>query len=511
MADSDVVTRFAPSPTGALHVGGARTALFNWAFARRQHGRFLLRIEDTDRARSSAPATDGILQDLRWLGLAWDNPGAEPRQSQRLDRYNAAVDQLIAAGRAYEDEGAIRFKMPGHDITVHDEVLGPVTVQAGEVEDFVIRKGDSGGKMPTYHLAVIVDDADMAVTHVIRGQEHLNNAPKHVALQQALDLPTPAYAHIPLIFNPDGSKMSKRDKAKAARQAAREAGLTAAPCPGGLEPIAPDAFAEFLDQKNDDLAIARAIARHLGLTLPEIDVSDFRGSGYLPDVLCTYLALLGWNPGGQVDEQQITREYLTEHFDLKRVGKSNAKFDRAKLARFNADAIQRLLIDDFARRVWALPVNASMLDHSPMFAGETDPRFAVFCAAYQPRSTTLRDPLIQGRFFFVDDSAITWDFDEKNVKKSMLKGEPNGAALLRGFRPMLDDLPEAGFGAAAHEAIRRFCDRRGLNMGKLAQPIRVAVSGGTVSPPIDATLDILGKRAALDRIDRCLAACPIEF
>ncbi len=199
MSDGTIVTRFAPSPTGSLHVGGARTALFNWAYARGRGGKFILRIEDTDQRRSTAESTRGILRDLAWLGLDWDagpDPSAEdpiassPQsfQSQRLELYNAAITKLLEADKAYEDDGAVRFRMPKQDITVQDEVLGSVTVKAGEIDDFVIRKGDG---FPTYHLAVVVDDADMGVTHVIRGQEHLNNATKHAALQDALGLPRP--------------------------------------------------------------------------------------------------------------------------------------------------------------------------------------------------------------------------------------------------------------------------------------------------------------------------------
>ncbi|HEX7011050.1 MAG TPA: glutamate--tRNA ligase family protein, partial [Phycisphaeraceae bacterium] len=240
MDQTRVVTRFAPSPTGSLHVGGARTALFNWAFARQHKGQFILRIEDTDVARSTQAATLGILRDLDWLGLDWDqgpaphadNPYEHQKgehgpyfQSQRLDIYRRYLQQLQDAGRVYEDGGALRFRMPDHPITVNDLVLGPVRVEPGtpQMEDFVIFKSEAAGSGPTFHFANVVDDHLMRVTHVIRGQEHLNNTVKHLALFEALGVEPPHYAHIPLIFNPDGSKMSKRDKAKAARQAALEA------------------------------------------------------------------------------------------------------------------------------------------------------------------------------------------------------------------------------------------------------------------------------------------------
>jgi glutamyl/glutaminyl-tRNA synthetase len=322
-----------------------------------------------------------------------------------------------------------------------------------------------------------------------------------VALQEALGLPTPHYAHIPLIFNPDGSKMSKRDKAKAARAAAKDAGLA------NVDGVAGDAFADFIGKKSDDLTVTVAVAEHLGLALPEIEVADFRDSGYLPDVLCTYLALLGWNPGGEVDETQITREYLAEHFGLDRVGKSNAKFDRDKLAAFNGEAIRGMSPDEWRAAVWQLPANGPLLQNSGVFSGVDDRSFAAFTEAYRERSTTLRDPLIQGRFFF--EAPQEYDLSPKNIAKAVTKGQEGnrGIDYLREFAPQLETLPAANFGTAAHEALQAFCAERELNMGKLAQPIRVAVSGSTVTPPIDATLEILGKDATLARVRPLLAAC----
>ena len=232
MTTKPIVTRFAPSPTGALHVGGARTALFAWAYAR-QHdtiggGKFIIRIEDTDQKRSSPESTRSILRDLLWLGLNWDegpNPAADDPyadqlgtngpyfQSQRLDIYSKYINQLIEAGLAYEDDGAIRFRMD-KDIAFSDEVFGELKFASADLEDFVIRKADG---FPTFHMAVVIDDALMGVTHVIRGQEHLSNTSKHVALIDALGFTRPTYVHLSSIMNPDGSKMSKRDKAKVAR------------------------------------------------------------------------------------------------------------------------------------------------------------------------------------------------------------------------------------------------------------------------------------------------------
>lgn len=550
-ASQPVVTRFAPSPTGALHVGGARTALFNWAFARKHHGRFILRMEDTDQARSSSESTRGIIEDLSWLGIDWDD-GPDPEiedpypadnqlgdngpyfQSQRLNIYRDHLQKLVDAGRAYEcfktkeeldaaraaakaqklnfkydptdmlaatdaqkqawrDEGrpsVWRFRSPDTDITVKDEVLGDVTVTAAQLDDFVIFKADG---FPTYHFAVVVDDALMGVTHVIRGQEHLMNAPKHVALMDALGFAHPKFAHIPLIFNPDGSKMGKRDKAKVARQAAKAAELTA----DAIE-IDTDRYAAFLKKKNDDLDIAVAIAAQLNIPLPEIEVADFRTNGYLADVLVNYLSLLGWNPGDDVE--RFDQNFLSRKFSLDRVGKSNSKFDRDKLRAFNADSIrEHLSVDGFEAKV------RDLVKYKPDYQYLIDrlgDQFFNFTVQYQMRSVTLEDPFIQGAFFVVDDDTI--EFDEKAVNKVLLKNDSEGVAMLCKFAVALQQL-EPWTGEAAHELIKTFCEQNDVGMGKVAQPLRVAISGTTVTPPIDATLEILGRDRTLKRIELCLA------
>lgn len=549
MSHRDIVTRFAPSPTGSLHVGGARTALYNWAFARCHGGTFILRLEDTDRARSTTAATREILAALTWLGIDWDegplpaavDPFGEQVgdfgpycQSQRLAIYDRYVEQLLAAEWAYEDDGAVRFNMPDTDITVHDVVLGQVTVGVGEIDDFVIRKTDG---FPTYHLAVVVDDATMGVTHVIRGQEHLNNALKHRALQAALDLPVPVFAHLPLIFNPDGSKMSKRDKAKAARAAAAswiadhdgdEAAFWArileqapsvsanmrddlspaspAPLTSPAAPTASDAskvdstaIAAFLARQSDDIHIAQRIAATLDLPLPEIDVEDFRTAGYLPDILCNYLALLGWNPGGDVE--RFDNEYLRQHFSLERIGKSNAKFDRAKLANFNQQGIAELPPTSWAERLFAFDAR-----YGATFASAADPAFVTFAESYQVRSTTLADPARLGAFFFDTAEEIIYE-DEKALAKVMLKNEGEGFLVLKEIRPVLA-AAEPWTAEVLHATLESFATTRDLGMGKVAQPIRFAVSGGMATPPIDATLAILGREATLARIDRCLSLAP---
>ena len=481
-------TRFAPSPTGQLHVGGLRTALYAWALARGAGGGFVLRLEDTDLARSSDAAADAILADLRWAGLDWDNDGDVPKQSERLDLYNAAVDKLLADGRAYEDGDAVRFRF-GFDVTFDDAVYGTIETPASNCEDFIIRKGEAGGRMPTFHLAVVVDDHDMGITHVLRGQEHLSNTPKHAALCDALGYPRPTWAHTPSIMNPGGSKMSKRDKAKAARKAAKELNLTAVPGVDG------GALAGFIDGKTDDAGITTDIARHLNLDLPEIEVSDFQHAGYLAPVLCNYLALLGWNPGDDVEHFDL--DFLKEHFGLDRCNRSPATFDREKLAAFNQDAILKMPADQWARRLrehWAL--------QHPDALARLGNHFDTFAAAYHERSRTLSDPLRVGRFFF--EAPTENDFPAKAVKKNLRRNEGEGLTVLRDLRGRLAD---AAWDAEALLALlETVVTERGLkNLGAVAQPLRCALAGNPATPEIGPTLEILGRDETLARIDRCLA------
>lgn len=556
------VTRFAPSPTGHLHIGGARTALFNWAYARRHGGQFVLRIEDTDQARSTPESTRGILDDLTWLGIQWDQgPDAASQdpyqkqigehgpyfQSQRLDLYQKYAQQLVEKGLAYkcfktpedlatqretakaqgkqwrydrteslsleedriiamEAEGkscVVRFKAGHEDITIHDKVLGDVTFKAQELEDFVILKSDG---FPTYHLAVVVDDALMGVTHVMRAQEHLMNTPKHIAIQKALGFETPAYAHMPLIFNADGSKMSKRDKAKTARAAAQQwMKLNAATVEAlflevnvhGVPTFDAETIKAFIAKKSDDASIAHPLAAALNVELPEIDVHDFRTSGYLPEVLLNYIALLGWSPKNNIE--QFGLDFLKEEFDLERIGKSNAKFDRVKLLSFNADRIAALESDDFVARL-----KAHMQEQHPQFASlcKNDAKFKLFAQAYQPRSKTLSDPATLGAFFITADDAII--FDDKAVKKVLAKNENEGFKALDDLTSVIerqtDWSPEA-----LHQMIEKFCTDTSRQMGQIAQPLRVALTGTSVSPAIHDTLAILGQASTLKRIRRTVA------
>jgi glutamyl/glutaminyl-tRNA synthetase len=561
-----VVTRFAPSPTGYLHIGGARTALFNWAYARRHGGIFILRMEDTDAARSTAQSTRGIIQDLQWLGIDWDygpNPdaadvydiksqkGPNPPyfQSQRVALYAEYLDRLYKAGRAYRcfmtqeqlaagkktaaeakkpykydptealnrseaDQKALidqgkpfvwRFKMPGSDITVADLILGDVTIKSAELEDFVIMKSEAAGGLPTFHFANVVDDATMGVTHVLRAQEHLMNTPKHVAMFDALGIPRPSYAHMPLIFNPDSTKMSKRDKSKAARNAAQtwikaNAGdavkLRDFIHSKGIAAPNLDQLTPFLDKKSDDNAIAQPIGDALGVNLPEIDVHDFKKSGYLQSVILNYISLLGWSAGNDIERFDL--KFFVENFGLERIGKTNARFDRAKLLAFNSEAITKLTPDEFFDR-WKAHLNTFHPAYTQKF---DDAKLKVLAEAYRPRSRTLEEAALNGKFFILEDDKIQYDM--KAAKKVLLANDNAGVRTLVQLQEVLETV--APFEPKPiHDALEKFATETGKSLGDVAQPIRVAVSGSTVSPPINDTLALLGKASTLARISRCIS------
>ena len=559
------ITRFAPSPTGHLHVGGARTALFNWALAQKLGGHFLLRIEDTDQARNSQEAARGILEDLAWLGIHWqEGPqlgtiGGDPRavgpffQSERLARYDAAVAQLVEKDLAYpafdtpeqldalrkrasaekrafryvraaswdrsaalarmqREPHVVRLRAPDETIVVRDSILGEISFGPEQIDDFVLRKRDG---YPTYHLAVVVDDEAMGVTHVLRGPEHLNNTPKHIALQRALGYASPLYAHIPLIQNPDGSKLSKRDKDKQAR-AQTQALLGADPGCRARAEVALDArrLADWLGNSKLQLETSEvdALERALALELPSVSVEDFRRAGYLPESVVNYLALLGWNPGEKLadgrDRERFSLAELAHEFSLERVGRGNAKFDRAKLAAFSQQQLAALSDSEWLARwrEWCKRyrdfVAASGAEPERVLA---DPaRALVFAAALKTRCATLAAasaPHGPGRFALVADDAFA--YDPLAVAKWLAKGEPTGRELLA--RAQTAVAAAAPFEPVAIEAaIAGFCEANGLGLGRVAQPLRVALTGTAASPPLGETLAMLGRGAVLARIERCL-------
>ncbi|MBN8599193.1 MAG: glutamate--tRNA ligase [Planctomycetes bacterium] len=588
---SSLVTRFAPSPTGHLHIGGARSALFCWAFARKNGGRFMLRIEDTDAARSSLESARGIIEDLHWLGIVndlgpfiaadgsvgqhdWEASSGHPPvgeyfQAKRVPIYNKYLEQLVKAGRAYPafesneeidaqrkaavaakqtyryprpteiefgkfnaalearwkraqagERHVMRFAAPHEEIVVHDEVLGDVKYAPGEMDDFVIRKADG---FPIYHFAVVVDDETMGVTHVMRAQEHLNNTPRHVALQKALGFRTPNYAHMPLIVNMDNSKMSKRDKAKFARKAAKDAiakdkSLTAETLRAAIEseqrkansekPEAPAILAllpAFLAGENDNVQVAEVLAAHFRIALPEIEVWDFRQNGYLPEAITNFVSLLGWNPGLKTpdgkDLEKFDMQFLASHFGIERIGKQSSKFDRAKLLSFNADAINALPDDNFATR-W----RAWCEEFESEFAkavGASPERWLLLARAVKPRAKTLRDGVKASAFLLRPDAAT--DFDAAAAEKNLLASDRAGLKLLGTVRDRLDSVGEAEWKAElVHSLIEQVGQQAGTGMGPVSQAVRIAIAGAAVSPPLGETLAVLGKRSALARIDACI-------
>lgn len=535
-----IITRFAPSPTGFLHVGGARTALFNWLLARHHGGQFFLRIEDTDRLRSTDEACAQLLEDLRWLGLHWDNANLM-HQSRRVATYDAVISDLIGRGLAYEayesaeeldalrkqaeaskksfiyrkrdvssaqlaryrDEGrtpVVRFVMPVVEHRFRDAVLGKeIVMPADEAQDFVIRKADG---MPTYHFAVVVDDAEMGVTHILRGQEHLKNTFYHIALQSALGYSRPTYGHLSIIMNVDGSKMSKRDRDKKIRRAVGDwMKKTGAPIENleSTAGLASRRVADWLadDARQLDLEEQSVIMRIVGMReseLPEILVHEFRGNGYLPEALLNFLALLGWNPGGNLEHMSVGE--MVKLFDIDDIGKGNAKFARDKLLSFNTEACAKASPE---RLVSAMRDFLSVNPYSPL-NGASDAQLAQLMQM-KKGFRTLREVEETTRFFFIADDQVVFDSDA--VEKVLLKNEKQGLIALRDMREILSKNVEWNH-AALEAAVKQYCDAKQLGLGKVAQPIRVAVAGCMISPPIFESLEFLGGERSLRRIERCL-------
>ncbi|MGA2500724.1 MAG: glutamate--tRNA ligase [Tepidisphaeraceae bacterium] len=542
MSSQTIVTRFAPSPTGYLHVGGARTALFNWLLARHHGGRFLLRIEDTDLARSTQQACDQLLEDLKWLGLHWDNT-AIIHQSKRLETYNRIIAELMSRGQAYEAwetdaelnarrqeaekakrafiyrkpeytaaqllqfksenrTSVVRFAMPVKEVRFRDVILDKdIVVGPDQVQDFVIRKSDG---MPTYHFAVVVDDAEMGITHILRGQEHLLNTINHIGLQEALGYVRPTYGHLPIIMNIDGSKMSKRDRDKKMRHASIMYTRNAKKTPAELAAAAGLDVARFEEWLKDDgkqldpseHALLMPIIGVKEADLPEILVNDFRRNGYTPEVLLNFLSLLGWNPGG--DRERMTVEELVQLFSIDGIGKGNARFDRTKLMAFStqiADTtpLPRLVaaMRDYLRANPESPVNAA-----------TDGQLATLLQM-KKGFRTLREVDEPSRFFFLPDEAIV--YEPAAVEKVLKKNNAAGLAALRDARDVLAAVTNWKHDVI-ETAVKQFCDARALGLGNVAQPIRVALSGGSISPPIFHSLEFLGRDRTMTRIARCLAA-----
>ncbi|WP_375055796.1 glutamate--tRNA ligase [Zobellella sp. DQSA1] len=460
-----VKTRFAPSPTGFLHVGGARTALYSWLYARHHQGEFVLRIEDTDLERSTQEAIDAILEGMDWLGLGWDE--GPYYQTRRFDRYNELIDRLLAEDKAYRcycsrerlealreqqmangekprydgtcRHGAhdhptdaphvIRFKNPTEGAVVfEDHVRGHIEIANREMDDLIIRRTDGA---PTYNFCVVVDDWDMAITHVVRGEDHINNTPRQINIYQALGAPVPEFAHVSMILGDDGAKLSKRHGA--------------------------------------------------------VSVMQYRDDGYLPQALLNYLVRLGWSNG---DQEIFSLEEMVSLFSLDAISKSASAFNTDKLLWLNQHYIKTLPAEEVAGHLeW------HMRDQEIDFG--QGPALAEVVSLYAERCQTLKELAAQSRYLYEDFSA----FEEGAAKKHL---RPVAAEPLALARTRLAELADWQAGTI-HEAINATAAELELGMGKVGMPLRVAVTGVGQSPAIDGVMALLGKEKVLARIDMALA------
>ncbi len=461
---SAIVTRFAPSPTGLLHVGGARTAIFNWLLARKNKGKFILRIEDTDRRRSTDENTRAILDAMIWLGLDWDD---EPvYQHTRFDLYNQYIDKLLENGQAYHCDCApeeveamreearakglkpkyngrcrerglkpgpntvVRLKAPLSGATVvNDMIKGTVSVENSEMDDMILRRADG---TPTYNLAVVVDDSTMGVTHIIRGDDHLNNTPRQILIYNALGLPLPKFGHAPMILGPDKKKLSKRHGA--------------------------------------------------------VSVMEYEKEGFLPEAVLNALVRLGWSSG---DREIFSRDELVEAFSTDNLGSSAAVFDREKLLWLNSHYIKEAAPEKLAALTAPLlaangpaPDAAHLADVMPLL---------------QPRAATLVELADKAACFVTPDQDL--EYDPKAVKKFLTEETKPHLANLRTALAEIDPFTQA----AMEEAVKAYLDEHQIKFKLLAQPIRVAITGVTASPGLFETMEVMGRPRVLARIDRALS------
>jgi glutamyl-tRNA synthetase len=442
-----VRVRFAPSPTGFLHIGGARTALFNWLYARHTGGTFILRIEDTDAARNMQEAVEVILKGLRWLGLHWDEgpltgeaTGAAKGergpyfQSQRRENYQRRVEALLSRGLAYEHEGAIKFKMQREPITIPDVIVGDVTRELTDREavdpDFVIVRSDG---QPVFHLVNVIDDLEMGITHVLRGEDHLSNTPKHIALFRAFGVEPPRYAHIPLILNKDGTKMSKREQG---------ASLT-----------------------------------------------TYMEEGYAPEAVVNYLCLLGWSPKG--NREKIPLQEVIELFDLPQILRHNARFDLDKLRWLNAEYIREM----DAERYCELAVHAlsrSGIDTNGYPLSYVKAALDT-CKAKVRLFTEVRE---FADFYFKEEVEL----DVKNAPADFdVANKPRMQKLRDSFAQL-----ESFDAASLESTLKKVAGELGVKVGVLVHPVRLACTGRTIGPSLYHLLEVLGKERTLQRLDRAL-------
>jgi glutamyl-tRNA synthetase len=455
-------TRFAPSPTGYLHIGGARTALFCWLYSRKMGGKFILRVEDTDLERSTEASVQAILQSMDWLGLDYDE--GPFYQTQRFDRYNEVIQQLLQDGHAYycscskqrleelraeqmenkqkprydgccRDKGlpaaenhVIRFKNPQQgSVIIKDLVKGNIEVSNAELDDLIIARSDGS---PTYNLTVVVDDMDMQITHVIRGDDHVNNTPRQINILKALGAEIPLYAHVPMILGEDGKRLSKRHGA--------------------------------------------------------VSVMQYHDDGYLPEALLNYLVRLGWSHG---DQEIFTREEMVEHFSLEGINRAAGTFNPEKLQWMN----QQYLKSSELQHIVTL-VKQKLLEMGVEVEDGQD--ISAIVDLYRERSKTLNE-LAQGILYFFQDFT---EYDEKAAKKNLKQAALEPLSLLQKLLGELNNWNAE----AIHQIVSDVTEQLGVNMGKVGQPLRVAVTGGSFSPPIDQTVEFIGQRKTLNRIQQAI-------
>jgi len=521
-----VRTRFAPSPTGYLHIGGVRTALFNWLYARQHGGQFLLRIDDTDAERNVAEALQPILDGFKWLGLDWDEgptddgrgsrgPCGSYFQSQRLDRYQAAVKSLLDKGLAYRDFGTteelkaereaaekekkaflysrrwmaetddqaekfkaegrvqvVRIKMPRDGQCMFtDKIRGLCVFDWDKEQDHVVQRADG---TCLYHLASVVDDYDFKISHVIRAVEHLSNTPRQIFIAQSLGYPLPEYAHLPYVAEPGSpQKLSKRKIAQYLKN---------------LE------FKRMYDQGAE-------IAARIGLvaaaeTFNPVIVDFYREVGYLPDAIINYLMLLGWSLDDKTED--FSREEMIKHFTLERVTKAPASFDCKKLWSFQDRYMQRLQLKQKVAKMLPYLQKAGLVsDPAPC---EVGPQLTRIIEASGDRLKTAGDILAYADFFFVADDKLV--YDEKDFQKRV--APPQSKELLTKFRNVLATVEPFEVGPL-EEALKKFIEAEGVKIGDVVHTLRIAVTGKSVGPGVYDCLAILGREACMSRIDRALA------
>lgn len=458
-----VVTRFAPSPTGYLHVGGARTALYSWLVARANGGKFVLRIEDTDRERSTQAAIDAILEGMEWLGLSWDE--GPFYQTKRFDRYNQFIDQMLEQGTAYKcycsherldamreaqmaagekprydghcrdnpnahgDTFVVRFRNPQTgSVKFDDHIRGPIEFANTELDDLIIRRTDGA---PTYNFCVVIDDWDMNITHVVRGEDHINNTPRQINILQALGAPVPEYAHVSMILGDDGKKLSKRHGA--------------------------------------------------------VSVMQYRDDGYLPQAVLNYLVRLGWSHG---DQEIFSLAEMIEHFSLDAVNKAASAFNTEKLNWLNQHYMKTMPASEVANYL-AWHFDDQGIDYS------NGPSLEQIIAAQADRVKTLKEMATISRYFYQEYP----DFDEDSAKKHLRPVAREALELVRDKLAALTQWTESGI----HTAIADTCEQLQIGMGKVGMPLRVAVTGAGNSPSLDITLALMQQSQVVGRIDRAIS------